>query len=146
MIFLHPVGYDDVDLFKDSSYSTMPHNNMHQMISESIAKIHNGNYFGLFAVMDDMRCVGFVSMYGHSDTEISCGPEIKPQYREQGFAYYAVKQALEYAKRIGFIKAVAQVRKDNFASVALHKKLGFDVCKEYTNKKGNPVFWFEKSL
>lgn len=57
-----------------------------------------------------------------------------------------MNQALEYAKRIGFIKAVAQVRKDNSASIALHKKLGFIVCKQYTNKKGNPVFWFEKDL
>lgn len=146
MISLHPVGYDDLDLFNDSSYSAMPHKDMHQMISESISQIHNGKYFRLFAVMDDMCCVGFVSLYGHSDTEVSCGPEIKSQYRKQGFAYCAVKQALAYAKGVGFIKAVAQVRTDNFASIALHEKLGFNTHKEYTNKKGNPVLWFEKNL
>ena len=110
------------------------------------AKNHNGKYFELLAVMDGMYCVGFVSLYGHSDTEISCGPEIKPQYRNQGLAYQAVIQALEYTKRNGYTKAVAQVRTDNFSSIALHKKLDFHTCKEYTNKKGNPVIWFEKDL
>ena len=116
------------------------------MISEAISGKHDGSYFRLFAVMDDQCCVGFVSLYGQGDGQISCGPEIKPQYRRRGIAVQAVTQAMEYAKRNGFIKAVAQVRKDNCASVALHKKLRFLLCKEYKNRKGNLVLWFEKEL
>lgn len=48
----------------------------------------------------------------------------KLQYRKQGFAYQAVSQALEHAKHSNIVKAVVQVRKDNCASRALHKKLG----------------------
>lgn len=146
MISLHPVNHKDGNLFADSSYETMPSELMREMIDASLAKMHDGSFFELFAVMDDALCVGFVSLYGLSDTEISCGPEIKPQYRKQGFAYHAVTLAMKYAKQIGYIKASAQVRRDNTASVALHHKLGFHVCGEGINKKGNPVFWFEKGL
>lgn len=146
MIFLRPVGYDDGELFKQSSYSTMPLSAIRQMIAESISKDHNGNYFELFAIMNGGNCVGFISLYGLSDTKISCGPEIKPQYRKQGFAYTAVKCGLKYARELGYTQAAAQVRQDNQASIALHKKLGFILCGESVNKKGHCVFEFEKSL
>lgn len=146
MTFLQPVGYDDIALLKDTSYSTMPCDMIRQMISESIAKRHNDSYFELFAAMNDTCCVGFVSLYEYSDTEISCGPEIKPAYRKQGFAYAAVVLALEHAKHIGFTAAVAQVKQDNAASIALHKRVGFHIEAEFMNKKGNPVYWFRKTL
>ena len=146
MISLHPVDHNDEGLFAGSSYEAMPSELMHDMIDESLSKMHNGSFFELLAVMVDAVCVGFVSLYEHSGTEISCGPEIKPQYRKRGFAYSAVNCALEYARQIGYVRVVAQVRQDNTASIALHRKLGFSVCGEYINQKGNPVFWFEKNL
>lgn len=146
MITLRPITQADVSLFKDTSYESMDEASAVCMIEESQNKAHNGQYFELFTVEDDGQCVGFVSLFALSKTEISCGPEIKPLYRRLGYAFAALEKALEYAKSIGFSRAVAQVRKDNTASIALHNKLNFICTKEYTNKKGNLVCWFEKAL
>ena len=59
MITLHPVDHNDEDLFADSSYKSIPSKLMHEMIEESISKMHDGSFFELFAVMDDAACVGF---------------------------------------------------------------------------------------
>lgn len=145
-IRLMPVGFQHSDWFDGASYGEMPPKDRQRMIDESVAKAHDGKYFELFAVMEREACVGFVSLYEHTKTEISCAPEIKPQYRKQGLACGAMTQAMAYAKSIGFTKAVAQVRKNNLASIALHEKLGFVPCKAYVNAKGHPVLWLEKAL
>lgn len=146
MIYLRPVGCDDKDLFQDTSYAAMSPETMEIMLAESLAKSHNGKYFELFAVLDGNICVGIISLFETAPGEISCGPEIKPQYRRQGYAYAAVIAALNYAKKMGRTKAVAQIRQDNAASIALHKKLGFTLCHSFTNKKGRPVLEFERPL
>ena len=146
MITLRPVTHNDLPLFAGSSYAAMPPEAIRQMLRESAVKDHGGKFFQLVAVMDDNCCVGFVSLFALGDGEISCGPEIKPQYRKQGFASQAVTQAMAYAKTLGFTKAVAQVRTDNAPSIALHKKLGFSQEREFVNAKGNSVLWFEKAL
>ena len=146
MIFLHSVGCDDKDLFRDTSYAAMSPDAMDNMLTESIAKSHEGKYFELFAVMDDTVCVGFVSLYETTPSVISCGPEIKPQYRQKGYGYSAVRIALEWANLMGYTKSIAQIRQDNTASIALHQKLGFTQYRSYTNKKGHPVLEFQKPL
>lgn len=146
MIFLQPISRNDADLFCGTSYAAMPSGSMDKMLSESLAKSHDGKYFELFAVMDETVCVGFVSLYETAPKEISCGPEIKPQYRQQGYGYLAVRTALERANLLGYTKAVAQIRQDNAASIALHQKLGFTLCRSFTNKKGHPVLEFTKLL
>ena len=146
MIFIRPVRCDDKNIFGDTSYDAMSSESMDNMLHESLAKSHSGRYFELFAVMDDDSCVGFVSLYETSPGQISCGPEIKPQYRQQGYGYLAVRTALERATRMGYTKAIAQIRQDNTASIALHQKLGFTLCRSYTNKNGHPVSEFSKPL
>lgn len=146
MIILHPIRRDDKVLFQDTSYATMSPEAMDKMLSESLAKSHNSRYFELFAVMDGNTCMGVVSLYETAPETISCGPEIKPQYRQQGYGFLAVKTALERASLLGYAKAVAQIRQDNAASIALHQKLDFTLCRSYTNKKGHPVLEFEKAL
>ena len=44
--------------------------------------------------------------------------------RQCGELLAAMGQAMTFVKQMGFTKAVAQVRTDNIASIALHKKLG----------------------
>lgn len=146
MIFLCPINRDNKNLFQDTSYAEMPAEAMEKMLAESLAKNHEGKYFQLFAVMDDTLCVGFVSLYETAPGEISCGPEIKPQYRQQGYGYLAVRAALEQATQMGYTMAIAQIRQDNTASIALHQKLGFALCRFYTNKNGHPVSEFSKPL
>ena len=146
MIFLHPITLNDADLFCDTSYSSMLPDTMGKMLTESLAKSHGGKYFELFTVMDETVCVGFVSLYETAPGEISCGPEVKPQYRQQGYGYFAVRTALERATLMGYTKAVAQIRQDNAASIALHKKLGFTQCRSSLNRNGHSVFEFQKTL
>ncbi len=146
MIILCPINRDNKNLFQDTSYAEMPAEAMEKMLAESLAKNHMGKYFELFAVMDDDICVGFVSLYETAPGQISCGPEIKPQYRQQGYGYLAVRAALEQATQMGYTMAIAQIRQDNTASIALHQKLGFTLCRSYTNKKGHCVFAFQKAL
>lgn len=146
MITLRPVAPNDKGIFADSSYELLPEKTLRQMIAESVSQKHRDKYFELFAVIEDGQCVGFVSLYGDEKEAVSLGPEIKPQHRKQGIAFTAMGQALTYAKQQGFARAVAQVRTDNAASIALHNKLGFCLRKEYLNKKGNAVFGFEKAL
>lgn len=146
MIFLRPVGCNAKDLFQDSSYAAMSPDAMEKMLSESLAKSHDGKYFELFAVIYNRMCVGFVSLFETAPKEISCGPEIKPQYRQQGYGYLALRTALERANLMGYTKAVAQIRQDNTTSIALHQKLGFVLRRSYTNKKGHLVADFEKAL
>ena len=146
MILIQPICSTDINLFQDSSYAEMPAEAMEKMLTESLAKCHHGRYFELYAVMDGALCVGFVSLYETAPGEISCGPEIKPQYRQRGYGYLAVSAALEQAKLLGYGKAFAQILQDNAPSIALHKKLGFTQCRSFLNKKGHPVFAFEKML
>lgn len=146
MIFIRPVRSDDKSIFQGTSYGAMSSGSMEKMLHESLAKSHNGNYFELFAVMDDTVCVGFVSLYETTPSVISCGPEIKPQYRQKGYGYSAVRIALERANLMGYSKAIAQIRQDNTASIALHKKLGFTQCRSFLNRNGHSVFEFQKAL
>ena len=62
------------------------------------------------------------------------------EYRRKGYAFEAMKQAYEYAKKSGYKIATAQIRKDNIASIQLHKKLGFALDREMINKRGNEVY------
>ena len=146
MIFIRPVRCDDKNIFGDTSYDAMSSESMDNMLHESLAKSHSGRYFELFAVMDDDSCVGFVSLYETAPRQISCGPEIKPQYRQQGYGYLAVRAALERATLMGYTKALAQIRQDNSSSIALHKKLGFTQCRSFLNRNGHSVFEFQKTL
>ena len=146
MVILRSVRNEDKDLFQNTSYGTMSPEGVGEMLSQSLGRSCDGRYFELLAVMDGDICVGFVSLYALGEKTVSCGPEIKPQYRRHGYGCVAVRVALERARLLGFTRAVAQVRRDNAASIALHRKLGFTQCRSYVNKKGHPVLEFEKEL
>lgn len=146
MIKLRPVTSADAGIFNGSSYEGMDEISIGNMISESLSRSHNGQYFEFMVIESDGECVGFMNLFALSETEISCGPEIKPQYRGHGYAFDAMQKALEYVKNIGFSTAASQVRKDNAASIALHNKLKFVCTREFVNKKGNLVCWFEKAI
>ncbi len=106
----------------------------------------NGKYFEMFAIVDGDNIVGTISLYQHNDYIISAGPEIFTEYRRKGYAFEAMKQAYEYAKKRGYKIATAQIRKDNIASLQLHKKLGFVLDCEMINKRENEVYIYIKLL
>lgn len=110
-------------------------------------KTFAGRYFEMFAVMHDAEIVGMISLYQHSESVISCGPEIFDGYRRRGFAAEAMMLAMKEAGDKGYKLISQQIRVDNTASIALHNKLGFETDGYiYKNKHGNDVQIFIKLL
>ena len=106
-----------------------------------------GRYFEMFAVVNDDKIVGMISLYQHSESVASIGPEIFPAFQQKGFGKEAMKLALETAKQKGYKIAAQQVRCNNTASIALHESLSFETDHyEYINRNGNKVFLFYKAL
>ncbi len=65
----------------------------------------------------------------------------------KGFAFDAMVQMLEYAAKKGYKIILDQVRKDNLASIRLHKKLGFESDGYvYLNEKNIDVLLYLKLL
>lgn len=110
-------------------------------------KEYEGKYFEMFAIVKGEDSVGRISLYQHSETVISCGPEIFQGYCRQGFAKEAMTLAMDIAKSKGYKVVMQQVRTDNVASIALHNSLGFETDGYvYRNKKGNEVLIYIKAL
>ena len=110
-------------------------------------KKYNDSYFEMYAVLKNGNIIGKASLYQRSEHIVSCGMEIYSEFRGNSFATNAYQILLSVAKQKGFTIAVAQVLADNSASIALHKKAGFESEDyAYTNKKGNLVYLFIKIL
>ncbi len=146
MIRLEPVSEANISDFAGTAYEAMPADEKLNMIRESAFREHDGAYFELLAVYDDDRVVGFMSLYAHSAHIISVGPEIKEDLRHNGYGYLGETRALQYVKDAGYTLAVASVREDNTASVALHEKLGFEEGVRCLSKRGNPIRVYIKAL
>ncbi|MBQ9133247.1 MAG: GNAT family N-acetyltransferase [Clostridia bacterium] len=119
---------------------------MYSTIDSWNTRCYNGKYFEMFAVCVEEAIIGTISLYQHGDDTISAGPEIFPEYRQKGYASAAMEMALAYAKAQGYKIAVAQIRKNNIASIRLHEKLGFALESETINRHGNEVFVYTKTL
>ena len=108
---------------------------------------YNHRYFAMFAIVSDGAVVGMISLYEHSSEVISIGPEVFAPYRRRGFAAAAMQMACEIAKERGYTVVSQQIRCDNAASIALHRKLGFvSDGTEFINKKGNVASIYRKNL
>ncbi len=117
-----------------------------KMIREWSSLESHGGHFEMFAITSG-GIVGTLSLYRLSDSVVSIGPEVFPEFRRRGFAKEAMLLAMDAAKRKGFKIVSQQIRSDNAASIALHKSLGFETDGYgYTNKRGREVFIFLKSL
>lgn len=111
------------------------------MIREMNRKCYNDKYFEIFAVVHQGNIVGMISLYEHSKWVVSCGPEIFENECRKGYGYEALLRVMLVAREKGYKIAVAQIRTDNVASIALHKKARFEMEHEYVNSKGNAVYF-----
>ena len=117
------------------------------LIADWAKKEVENRYFEMFAVVHEGTIVGSISLYHHSEHVISCGPEIFPDYRRQGFGQAAMIAALETAKEKGYRIALHQIRTDNAASIGLHEHLGFETDGYvYRNRRGREVLIYVKGL
>ena len=146
MILLRHFDENDISMLKEKIFTDKNHKEILSIIQEWQTLDFNGKFFEMFAITQGDNIVGTVSLYQHNNYIISAGPEIFTEYRRKGYAFEATKQAYGYAKKRGYKIATAQIRKDNIASIQLHKKLGFILDCEMTNKRGNEVYIYIKLL
>lgn len=116
------------------------------MLAESVAKCHQGRYYEQFVIRMDGCAVGLASLYAHEDGTVADGMEIFPLFRRCGFAAWTLNELAELAREKGYAGMTAQIRTDNTASIALHRKLGFIPGKPWINRKGNEVCTWRKEL
>ncbi len=141
--------FDSSDTALISARFNIPMEKTDSMIEEWNSGLFNGTYFEIFAVQNDEddSVVGTVSLYEHSKSIISIGPEIFKEYRRRGFARVAMMEAMRIAKQKGYKIALQQIRTDNNASIKLHESLGFERDTYiYKNRKGNDVFIYLKII
>lgn len=147
MISLRNFTIHDVTEFQQKQSRNISLEEIKTLFAKWEEKEHAGKYFEMFAVIKDEEIVGIISLYQHSESVISCGPEIFECYRKQGIARSAMVLAMDIAKNKGYKLALQQIRVDNTASIALHNKLGFETDEYiYKNKNGNDVLIFIRLL
>ena len=147
MISLRNFTDNDALEFQKKQNANMSLDEIKTMFAKWEEKEFSGKYYEMFAIIKDNEIVGMISLYQHSASVISCGPEIFECYRKQGIGGEAMILAMKTAKNKGYKLMSQQIRLNNTASIALHNKLGFETDGYiYTNKKGNDVQIFIKLL
>ena len=119
------------------------------MINQWNAGFFIGKYFEMFAIQgeNEKSVVGTISLYEHSKSIISIGPDIFKEYRQRGFAKAAMAEAMIVAKQKKYEIVLQQIRTDNHASIRLHESLGFERDDYvYKNIKGNEVYIYLKII
>ena len=147
MVLLRNFKEDDAMEYMQKQNEGMSLDAVKALIAKWQEKEFAGKYFEMFAVVKDAEIVGMISLYQHSQSVISCGPETFEPYRRQGIAGEAMQLAMETAKSKGYKLVSQQIRVNNTASIALHNKLGFETDGYiYKNRHGNDVQIFIKLL
>lgn len=137
----------DIEELQKTAYGQRTKSELEAWIEAWNKKEHNGKYFESFAIEENGAIIGEASLYGRSEYIVSCGLEVYSAFRGKGYATQAYELLLAVAKKKGYTIAVAQVLKENAASIALNKKMGFEAEDYiYLNQKGQEVYYFIKAL
>lgn len=145
-MILRPFTFEDWPIIAKYQYPDSSNEEIKNMILQWNTRQYEGQYFEMLAIENDGNIVGYVSLLDRNGGVVSEGVEIYPPYRRQGYGVCAVKTALQYAKELGFQAVSAQIRQNNTASIALHKKLGFRITESFCNGRGHPVFTLSMKL
>ena len=143
MLILRPYKQDDWPVLKLYQYPSMSENEIRKLISDFNFGIYQGHRIQMLAVDNHGTLVGYVSLCEQENQAASEGVEIYSPYRRQGFAFAALQQLFS---QTDYCTITAQIRKDNAASLALHRKLGFQIVDEFVNRRGHPVYALSLSL
>lgn len=137
----------DIEELQKTAYSQRSKSELKEWFEAWDKKEYNGNYFEMFAIEENGAIIGEASLYERSKHIVSCGLEVYSAFRGKGHATQAYELLLVVAKEKGYTIAVAQVLKENAASIALNKKMGFEAEDYiYLNQKGKEVYCFIKAL
>lgn len=147
MIVLRNFKDSDASIFQEKHSRHLSLEEILDMFRKWNVKEYEDKYFEMFAIVKGEDIVGRISLYQHSESVISCGPEIFEGCCRQGFAKEAMGLAMDIAKNKGYKVVMQHIRTDNGASIALHNSLGFETDGYvYRNKKGNEVLIYIKAL
>jgi len=138
MLTLRPYTQADWPVLIRYQHPTITETEAKQLICNYNLGYYDNKKFQMLAIEYDGTLIGFTSLLEQAPGIASEGVEIYLPYRRQGFAYSALRQLLEQATAYHTI--TAQIRKDNTASLALHKKLGFHITEEFINQRGHEVY------
>lgn len=147
MISLRSFCREDAPVLCRLGYADVSVQQAREMIAAWNQKEYNSRYFEMLAILVCGEIVGMISLYQHTDAVVSIGPEVFEPYRRCGYAAEAMHLACDIAAEKGYKIVSQQIRCDNTASLALHRKLGFaSDGTVYINSKGNRVSIYLKSL
>ena len=140
MISLRHFDESDVEVLQTYYSSCKSKDDIISMIYDWNMLSFKDRYFEMFAIQKDATVVGSISIYERSKSIASLGIEIFAPYRRMGYAYEAMHLLIELAAKKNFKIILQQIRTDNFASIRLHEKLGFETDGNvYENQKGHKV-------
>lgn len=120
---------------------------MRSLIHEWDKKLVHGRYYELFAIDVEGIMVGLLNFFEITDNSILIGISIDNLHWRKGYAYEAMQKAFDYLKDKGLYHVVSNCRADNVASIALHKKCGFQfLCEDISKRSGKRIYQYEKYL
>ena len=140
LISLRPFSPEDWPVISKYQYPGISETEAKALIAQWLTRCHEGRYFEILAIDSGCEIVGYVSLFEQENGRVSEGVEVYPPFRRQGFAHGAVTLLLAHANALGYQTVTAQVRQDNAASLALHRKLGFTTADSFVNKRGHPLY------
>ena len=146
MIYLRTFRPTDWQVITKYQHPDLMQEDAVKLIDQLNASTYQGKFHKLCAIADNDQIVGYVSMLEQDDGSVSIGVEVYEPFRRKGYAYLGVFQMLIFANALDYQIATARVRKDNTASLALFKKLGFSIIGESVSSRGNPVYDLTKSV
>ena len=147
MVKLRHFTLGDAEVLRQEQHHNMSIEEIKGMILDWNKLDFKGKYFEMFAIVENDRIVGELSLYQLSDSVISIGLEMFLKFRRQGFGKQAATLALQICKSKGYRIVCNQVLSDNAPSIALNKSLGFETdMYRYKNQKGKEVFLFLKAI
>lgn len=118
-----------------------------RLIDQSDASLFQDRFFELYVISVGGISVGAISLFAHSSSVVSIGPEVFEEHRRHGYATAAMKMAMKLACEKGYTRIRQQIRVNNLASIKLHTRLGFETDGQiYKNRNQNEVLIYWKSL
>ena len=143
MVSLRQFAEHDAAVIREKWMFTASTEEICRMIKEWKSRTFEGKYFEMLALTANDAVVGCVSLYEKTAGIASVGVEVFAGERGKGYAAEGVRLMLENAKRLGYRIIQDQVSADNAASIALHKKLGFETDGYlYVNARNRQVLLF----
>ncbi len=121
------------------AFPEMSNGDFAEMLHDAQSHTWQGLPFELFVIRQAGQTVGFVSLVCREKGVVSNGIGVSEPWRKQGIATEAMRQLLVIAHRLGYARMTTQIRTDNAASLALHRKLGFKLDETFINRRGREV-------